>query len=562
MSPKVSIIVPNYNHKPYLKQRLDSVFNQTVQDFEVILLDDASTDGSQELLKTYQNHPKVSHLIVNDQNSGSPFKQWQKGIELAQGEYIWIAESDDVNDLRFIETYLLAGKANTKLGMFSSGINIFGEGQNEIYSPFRKGNHQGAKVIREGMLKTNSFRNGSSILFLKKALNGMALEKLNSFRICGDWWLWVNILRHTDLYFVNDVMTSYRKHNQATTYNLAENPEYFKEISIILKEVFSWKLVSKDSVIHAIKFWESKIKKANINNREKEKLIKRFHRLLSVIDRFKLFYKSIKSFFKKKVLKLYGYAKKQYHTKFGLDNDLILIYTLSKVGSSSVYHSLKKQFPYKEIHHIHFLGDTWLNKFKNDHQVFQNNLNNAERMFQLLQKRQWKIKIISLTRDPVARDISGIFQTWQHVFDVSSISQVPAEDIISFLSNSDFKYSENWFETDFLEFTGLNVFNEKFDSKIGFQVYKTKKASILIMQLEQLNHIYNDALNVFMGKGNYVLQNENITALRMSGVLNKKVKTHLRLPLEKINTIYSSKYSTTFYSESQIQKFKKKWKKQ
>ena len=66
-------------------------------------------------------------------------------------------------------------------------------------------------------------------------------------------------------------------------------------------------------------------------------------------------------------------------------------------------------------------------------------------------------------------------------------------------------------------------------------------------------------MNVYLGKGNYVLQNENITASRGSGKLNKKVKTNLKLPLEKINTIYSSKYITTFYNESQIQKFKKKW---
>ena len=231
---------------------------------------------------------------------------------------------------------MLAGKADTKLGMFSSGINIFGEGQDDVFIPFTKGSHHGAKIICDNMLKTNSFRNGSSILFLKKALNSIVLEKLNRFRICGDWWLWVNILRNKDLYYTDIIMTSYRKHNQATTFNLAENPVYFKEISIILKEVISWGLVSKDSVNNVIKFWVSKINKTNIDNKEKEELIKRFHRLLSVIDRIKLFHKSIKTFFKKKVLKFYGYAKKQYHTKFGLDNDLILIYTLSKVGSSSV----------------------------------------------------------------------------------------------------------------------------------------------------------------------------------------------------------------------------------
>ena len=87
--PQVSVIVPNYNHAPYLRQRIDSILAQTYQDFELILLDDSSTDKSEEVLLSYKDHPKVISLIINKQNSGSTFKQWDKGIELAKGEYIW-----------------------------------------------------------------------------------------------------------------------------------------------------------------------------------------------------------------------------------------------------------------------------------------------------------------------------------------------------------------------------------------------------------------------------------------------------------------------------------------
>ena len=103
MFPLVSIIVPNYNHATYLRERLDSIFSQTFQDFEVILLDDSSSDLSQMVLEEYAKHPKVSHFIINEKNSGSPFKQWKKGINLSQGEYIWIAESDDYCKPDFLE---------------------------------------------------------------------------------------------------------------------------------------------------------------------------------------------------------------------------------------------------------------------------------------------------------------------------------------------------------------------------------------------------------------------------------------------------------------------------
>ena len=105
---QISIIIPNYNHAKYLPQRLESVYNQTYQDFEVILLDDCSNDDSVTILNTYAKHLKTSHVVFNDKNSGNTFTQWAKGIALAKGDFIWIAESDDVADLSFLEISLFA----------------------------------------------------------------------------------------------------------------------------------------------------------------------------------------------------------------------------------------------------------------------------------------------------------------------------------------------------------------------------------------------------------------------------------------------------------------------
>lgn len=101
--PTVSVIVPNYCHAPYLEQRIESILQQTFQDFELILLDDCSTDGSREILERYRNHPKVSGIFYNERNSGSPFKQWKKGLSKATGDYVWIAESDDFSSPCFLE---------------------------------------------------------------------------------------------------------------------------------------------------------------------------------------------------------------------------------------------------------------------------------------------------------------------------------------------------------------------------------------------------------------------------------------------------------------------------
>src|SRR6185312_2167115 len=119
--PIVSVIVPNYNHAKFLDQRIDSIINQTYQQFELIILDDCSTDNSREIIEQYRMHPKVSKIVFNEVNSGSPFEQWEKGIGLATGEYIWIAESDDYADERFIESLMALIKIEPETGLAYCG---------------------------------------------------------------------------------------------------------------------------------------------------------------------------------------------------------------------------------------------------------------------------------------------------------------------------------------------------------------------------------------------------------------------------------------------------------
>ena len=101
--PAVSVILPNYNHSSFLKKRIDSIINQSFQDFDIIILDDCSTDCSREIIEEYRSNVNITNIVYNEINSGSTFKQWKKGIELAKGKFIWIAESDDYADESFFK---------------------------------------------------------------------------------------------------------------------------------------------------------------------------------------------------------------------------------------------------------------------------------------------------------------------------------------------------------------------------------------------------------------------------------------------------------------------------
>src|SRR5579864_3114331 len=101
-NPKVSVVVLNFNHARFLRKRIDSILGQTFQDFELILLDDRSTDDSRSILSKYADDARV-RIEFNEVNSGSTFKQWNKGVRLAHGEYIWMAESDDYADDKLLD---------------------------------------------------------------------------------------------------------------------------------------------------------------------------------------------------------------------------------------------------------------------------------------------------------------------------------------------------------------------------------------------------------------------------------------------------------------------------
>ncbi len=236
--PTVSVIIPNYNHAPYLKERIDSVLNQTFQDFGVIILDDKSTDNSREIIEQYRNHPKISHIIYNDVNSGSTFKQWNKGIQMAKGEWIWIAESDDVAEPTFLSA-LLSGIDNDGIVLAycqSNKINsesiVTGNWLDQTKNHKRSFNvsftANGEDFIKEDLLQQNVIPNASAVIFRKSIFYkvGFADEDI---RYNSDWLLWLKIVACGQIVFVSDPLNQFRYHeNSVIAKSGSENKIPFK----------------------------------------------------------------------------------------------------------------------------------------------------------------------------------------------------------------------------------------------------------------------------------------------------------------------------------------------
>ena len=114
VEPKISVVFTSYNHKEYLRQALDAIICQTFNEFELIIVDDSSTDGSQDVLKEYAKKDSRIRLYLNEKNSGSYVNSTNYGVSLAVAPYIVLAQCDDFafpNQLQELYDARLANKS-------------------------------------------------------------------------------------------------------------------------------------------------------------------------------------------------------------------------------------------------------------------------------------------------------------------------------------------------------------------------------------------------------------------------------------------------------------------
>ena len=243
--PLISVIVPNFNHEPYLRARLESIYAQSYRNFEVILLDDKSSDGSVKILEEYvQKFPEISRLVVNEVNSGGVFHQWKKGVEAARGELIWIAESDDYCSLDFLEK--LVGFFDHDGVMLAYAKTLFVQDEKEIWSiseylsdideeawksEFISCAHT---LVNKAWGIKNIVPNASGALFRNP--KGMAIlddALWKKMRICGDWIFYLNVIRGGLVAYTPECTNYYRIHNSNTSVATYAKDIFYEEHEMV-----------------------------------------------------------------------------------------------------------------------------------------------------------------------------------------------------------------------------------------------------------------------------------------------------------------------------------------
>lgn len=287
--PKASVIIPNHNHASFQKERIQSVLNQSFTDFEMIILDDASTDNSRAVIESFGSYPQVSHIAYNETNSSSPFHQWLKGLKLVTGNWIWIAESDDYAEPDFLEIAFAAIAKCSEAGLFyydsiyntSDGTSYRFKNSTVFKNEYFHTNKWSDDYSITGTEELNyclkyicTIINASCTVIRKDQLINV-INNLNDFRYHDDWYCFIPIDLNTIICYSSKLLDTCRMHQQNVLNNIQKSQskkEYFRILNLLKKNdviTDKWKLIDffslqffgfgmiKDGQVHAINFSDS-----------------------------------------------------------------------------------------------------------------------------------------------------------------------------------------------------------------------------------------------------------------------------------------------------------------
>lgn len=227
--PRVSVVVPNFNYAGLLRARLASIAGQELPVYEIIVLDDGSTDDSVERLQALRaGMAPVPQLHLAAGNSGSVFRQWAKGVDLARGDFIWIAEADDLATPAFLATLVPPMQRDPGIVMAycqSRPIDADGAitapdyaGWTNTLSTERWQTRYvcpGRDEVAAGLGIKNTIPNVSAVVFRRDVLAGVLhghLDEIAALRSAGDWLAYLRVLEHGQILFDPLQCNLHRRH--------------------------------------------------------------------------------------------------------------------------------------------------------------------------------------------------------------------------------------------------------------------------------------------------------------------------------------------------------------
>ncbi|RKD27580.1 Glycosyl transferase family 2 [Caminicella sporogenes DSM 14501] len=231
---KVSVIIPTYNYEKFIHNAIDSILNQTFKDYEIIIVDDGSTDNTAEIIKKYNNE-KISYFYK--ENRG-PAAARNLGIKKAKGDYICFLDADDAFMPEKLEIQVDILDKNKNIGLVYTNFLYVKNNLSSTYYHYRCKNFSCHKNALQHLWYEN-YINTSTVMTVKEYLFKVGLFNEN-YKYGEDFDLWMRLGKYYEFFCVHKPLVKTRSHdnNLCKSLSCIEKLNYTKKIRNNIKKFY------------------------------------------------------------------------------------------------------------------------------------------------------------------------------------------------------------------------------------------------------------------------------------------------------------------------------------
>lgn len=233
--PKASVIIPTYNMAGHVCQAIESVLSQTYKDFEIIIVNDGSTDNTQKVLKRYHKNKKIR--IINQNNRG-PCCARNAGISQSRGKYVSWLDADDIWRKDMLEKQIGFLEKHKQIYIVHSNVYRFDNniGDAKVRTLLFDVNNASETTLMKHILSGDYHVNNTQVS-RKKCIKDAGLFDVNLSKLgCEDFDLWFRLLRKYKNAYINEPLAYYRRNPAGFSKNL---PRIEQGRRYVLDKLFS-----------------------------------------------------------------------------------------------------------------------------------------------------------------------------------------------------------------------------------------------------------------------------------------------------------------------------------
>ena len=254
----ISVVIPTYNSADFIGEAIESALNQSLKPFEIIVIDDGSTDNTREVLKKYNKN--ISYYYQSNHGSG---KARNKGIKEAKGEYIAFLDSDDFWDINHLDNLFSVLINNPGSALSYCGKKWVGKKGNLLKNSYIQ-NEFPSGWIFSNLIKGNYISSSSVVLIKKKVLYDVGFfDENKNMRNAQDYQLWLRVSARHPIASSPKKTVNYRRHENNRTKDVIS-----RQNGLIYSIESASKLINKNEVDERNEPWKINVQERLIKQYE------------------------------------------------------------------------------------------------------------------------------------------------------------------------------------------------------------------------------------------------------------------------------------------------------